>query len=78
MYVSTGSPLPGMPGAQTGVVPIMRMFGVTAGGNSVCCHVHGFAPYLFVPVPEFFKPEWCDTFQVSAVTGHGAVGFSAG
>ena len=62
--VSAGHPLPGMPGAQTGVIPIMRMFGVTADGHSVCCHVHGFAPYLFVPVPEFFKPEWCGIFQV--------------
>ncbi|XP_043230281.1 DNA polymerase delta catalytic subunit-like isoform X1 [Amphibalanus amphitrite] len=58
-----GYPLPGMPGAQTGLIPIMRMFGVTSEGHSVCCHVHGFAPYLFVPVPEFFKPEWCATFQ---------------
>jgi DNA polymerase delta subunit 1 len=40
-----------MPGASTGPAPVMRMFGVTMEGNSVCCHVHGFHPYVFIPAP---------------------------
>ncbi|KAM8794769.1 DNA polymerase delta catalytic subunit [Eudromia elegans] len=50
-----GSPLPGMPGATEGPVPIIRMFGVTEGGHSVCCHVHGFVPYFYVPAPAGFE-----------------------
>ena len=124
-YVS--SPLPGMPGAQTGSVPIIRMFGVsneydytasllfihvlehmlstlkhpppplpppplsppplpplsppptslppplpppplshqvTKEGHSVCAHVHGFTPYLYVPAPsESFSAEHCSSFK---------------
>ncbi|XP_068785695.1 DNA polymerase delta catalytic subunit-like, partial [Struthio camelus] len=44
-----------MPGATEGPVPILRMFGVTAAGHSVCCHVHGFAPYFYVPAPAGFE-----------------------
>uniref|UniRef100_A0AAR2KKM5 DNA polymerase delta catalytic subunit n=1 Tax=Pygocentrus nattereri TaxID=42514 RepID=A0AAR2KKM5_PYGNA len=46
-----GSAVAGMPGQVQGKVPVVRMFGVTDGGNSVCCHVHGFAPYFYVPAP---------------------------
>uniref|UniRef100_A0A8C9XIQ4 DNA polymerase n=1 Tax=Sander lucioperca TaxID=283035 RepID=A0A8C9XIQ4_SANLU len=42
----------GMPGQSQGKVPIIRMFGVTDSGNSVCCHIHGFAPYFYVPAPS--------------------------
>lgn len=49
------SPMKGMPGAQSGTVAIMRIFGVTREQNSVCCHVHGFAPYLYVTVDNNFK-----------------------
>lgn len=41
-----------MPGQSQGKVPIIRMFGVTDSGNSVCCHIHGFAPYFYVPAPS--------------------------
>ncbi|KRK05288.1 uncharacterized protein Dyak_GE27975 [Drosophila yakuba] len=47
-----GQPLPGMPGAQIGPVPVVRMFGVTMEGNSVCCHVHGFCPYFYIEAPR--------------------------
>merc|ERR1712223_1042568 len=60
-----GKPLPGMPGAKSGPVPIMRMFGVTNKGNSVCCHVHRFNPYLYVQAPKEFKHENLRDFRVA-------------
>lgn len=60
-----GTPLHGMPGAQKGPVPVMRMFGVTMDGNSVCCHVHGFAPYLYIGAPNGFNHTHCHPFKVS-------------
>ncbi|TMS15409.1 DNA polymerase delta catalytic subunit [Larimichthys crocea] len=47
-----GATVAGMPGQSQGKVPIIRMFGVTDSGNSVCCHIHGFAPYFYVPAPS--------------------------
>ena len=59
-----GENVEGMPGAQSGPVPILRMFGVTMEGNSVCAHVHGFLPYFYVPAPsESFTNEHCDSFR---------------
>ena len=46
-----------------GPVPVLRMFGVTRNGNSVCAHVHGFLPYLFVPAPRGFSEEHCAAFR---------------
>ncbi|KAL0841933.1 hypothetical protein ABMA28_014163 [Loxostege sticticalis] len=54
-----GQPIQGMPGSQLGPVPIMRMYGVTMEGNSVCCHVHGFSPYFYVTVPVNFTEASC-------------------
>nr|XP_021405708.2 DNA polymerase delta catalytic subunit-like [Lonchura striata domestica] len=31
--------------------PILRMFGVTGEGLSVCLHLHGFSPYFYVLAP---------------------------
>lgn len=59
-----GSPVPGMPGSQLSPVPIMRMYGVTMEGNSVCCHVHGFSPYFFVSAPSKFTDSDCHPFKV--------------
>ena len=50
-YVASSS-MPGMPGPSQGPAAVMRMFGMTADENSVCVHVHGFAPYLYIPAPE--------------------------
>lgn len=56
LCVCTGSAVAGMPGQVQGKVPIVRMFGVTDSGNSVCCHIHGFAPYFYVPAPNGKPP----------------------
>lgn len=58
-----GQPNYGMPGAQMGPVPVMRMFGVTMEGNSVCCHVHGFTPYMYMGAPRGFDSTHCRPFK---------------
>ncbi|XP_008303353.1 DNA polymerase delta catalytic subunit [Stegastes partitus] len=58
-----GAAVAGMPGQLQGKVPIIRMFGVTDNGNSVCCHVHGFAPYFYVPAPSGFTSAYLGEFQ---------------
>ncbi|XP_066592819.1 DNA polymerase delta catalytic subunit [Prorops nasuta] len=58
-----GKPLVGMPGCKIGPVQVMRMFGVTESGNSVCCHVHGFCPYIFVTAPSGFTDSHCKPFK---------------
>ena len=45
-----------MPGSSEPPVPILRIFGVTDGGHSVCLHVHGFAPYFYVLAPPGERP----------------------
>uniref|UniRef100_A0A3P8W4X2 DNA polymerase n=1 Tax=Cynoglossus semilaevis TaxID=244447 RepID=A0A3P8W4X2_CYNSE len=57
------SPVAGMPGQSQGKVPIIRMFGVTDSGNSVCCHIHGFAPYFYVPAPNGFTAAHLSDFK---------------
>ncbi|KAF2360847.1 DNA-directed DNA polymerase family B exonuclease domain [Trinorchestia longiramus] len=54
-----------MPGQQVGRVPVMRMFGVTDDGHSVCCHVHGFSPYFYVKCPLIFKQTHLAPFKVA-------------
>ncbi|KAK5619383.1 DNA polymerase delta catalytic subunit [Crenichthys baileyi] len=58
-----GGSIAGMPGQSQGKVPIIRMFGVTDSGNSVCCHVHGFAPYFYVPAPNGFTSNYLGEFK---------------
>ncbi|XP_053690077.1 DNA polymerase delta catalytic subunit [Sabethes cyaneus] len=60
-----GQPMPGMPGAQIGPVPVMRMFGITEEGNSVCAHVHGFTPYLYVAAPRGFTKSHLAEFRTA-------------
>ena len=62
-YYVGASTVPGMPGMTTGPVPVLRMFGVTSDGNSVCSHIHGFLPYFFVPTPRDFSTQHCATFR---------------
>nr|BAJ78744.1 DNA polymerase delta catalytic subunit [Aposthonia japonica] len=59
----TGRPMQGMPGAQVGPVPIMRMYGITMEGNSVCAHIHGFSPYFHVLAPDDFTNSHCQPFK---------------
>lgn len=42
---------------------IVRIYGVTKEGNSVCCHVYGFLPYFYAPVPDTFDKIHLDEFQ---------------
>ena len=45
-------------------VPIVRMFGVTDAGNSVCLFVHGFEPYIYVEAPtRDFGPDDCESLR---------------
>ncbi|CAL5224971.1 g7745 [Coccomyxa viridis] len=41
--------------------PIIRMYGVTEHGNSVCAFVHGFQPYFYIEAPRGFGPDDCDS-----------------
>ncbi|XP_065340551.1 DNA polymerase delta catalytic subunit [Cloeon dipterum] len=59
----TGDPMVGMPGAQVGPVPVIRMFGVTDEGVSVCVHVHGFSPYFYIQAPPKFTQSHCQPFK---------------
>ncbi|XP_056636918.1 DNA polymerase delta catalytic subunit [Diorhabda sublineata] len=59
----TANVYPGMPGPQTGKVPIIRLFGVNQTGNSVCCHVHGFSPYFYVNMPNNFPQNELFNFK---------------
>ena len=52
-YNPAGHHLP-VPGASSGVVPIIRFYGVTPNGNSAAVFVHGFTPYLYVSCPPNF------------------------
>lgn len=52
-----------MPGASQGPAPVVRMFGVTMEGNSVCCHVHGFHPYVYLPTPAGINKDNLASFR---------------
>jgi hypothetical protein len=38
-------------------VPVIRMYGVNAAGNSVCAFVHGFEPYFYIERKPHWGPE---------------------
>nr|XP_045366694.1 DNA polymerase delta catalytic subunit isoform X4 [Camelus bactrianus] len=62
-YVGPARPLPWGPPPSQGSVPVLRAFGVTDEGISVCCHIHGFAPYFYTPAPPGFGPEHLSDLQ---------------
>ncbi|XP_068855408.1 DNA polymerase delta catalytic subunit-like [Aphelocoma coerulescens] len=43
--------------------PILRMFGVTREGLSVCVHLHGFSPYFYVLAPPGAAPEHLEALE---------------
>lgn len=47
----------------SGQTPAIRIYGVTAKGNSVLAHVHGFRPYFYIHAPRNFGPSHCREFQ---------------
>ncbi|XP_029781128.1 DNA polymerase delta catalytic subunit isoform X1 [Suricata suricatta] len=61
-YVGPAQPLPGA-APPPGPVPVLRAFGVTDEGVSVCCHIHGFAPYFYTPAPPGFGCEHLGDLQ---------------
>ncbi|KAF5917171.1 hypothetical protein HPG69_014104 [Diceros bicornis minor] len=62
-YVGPAQPLPWAPLPALGSVPVLRAFGVTDEGVSICCHIHGFAPYFYTPAPPGFGPEHLGDLQ---------------
>nr|XP_021536769.1 DNA polymerase delta catalytic subunit [Neomonachus schauinslandi] len=62
-YVGPAQPPPGAPQPSRGPMPVLRAFGVTDEGVSVCCHIHGFAPYFYTPAPPGFGPEHLGDLQ---------------
>ncbi|KAL4183669.1 hypothetical protein AMTRI_Chr11g156270 [Amborella trichopoda] len=47
----------------SGPVAILRIFGVTKEGHSVCCHVHGFQPYFYISCPDGMGPDDISRFH---------------
>ncbi|KAH7292764.1 hypothetical protein KP509_29G084300 [Ceratopteris richardii] len=48
---------------RSGPVAILRMFGVTTEGHSVCCNVHGFQPYFYISCPDGMGPDDIPKFK---------------
>ncbi|KAJ1401242.1 Ribonuclease H-like superfamily [Sesbania bispinosa] len=42
---------------SSGPAAIIRIFGVTKEGHSVCCKVHGFEPYFYISCPPGMGPD---------------------
>ncbi|KAK4393747.1 DNA polymerase delta catalytic subunit [Sesamum angolense] len=43
--------------SSSGPAAIIRIFGVTKEGHSVCCLVHGFEPYFYISCPPGMGPD---------------------
>ncbi|KAL9313895.1 hypothetical protein ACSQ67_019347 [Phaseolus vulgaris] len=41
----------------SGPAAIIRIFGVTKEGHSVCCNIHGFEPYFYICCPPGMGPD---------------------
>ena len=63
LFLMAGEARSDMPGANHGPAPVMRVFGVTETGNSICVHIHGFHPYLFIPAPAGFTKDHLSGFR---------------
>uniref|UniRef100_A0A6N2KUR1 Uncharacterized protein n=1 Tax=Salix viminalis TaxID=40686 RepID=A0A6N2KUR1_SALVM len=54
---------------RSGPAAILRIFGVTGEGHSVCCLVHGFEPYFYVSCPPGMNPDDISHFHHSLEGG---------
>ncbi|XP_023518307.1 DNA polymerase delta catalytic subunit [Cucurbita pepo subsp. pepo] len=52
----------------SGPAAILRIFGVTREGHSVCCHVHGFEPYFYISCPPGMGPDDISLFHQTLET----------
>ena len=53
--------------------PILRMYGITAEGNSVCAFLHGFEPYFFCKCADSrsqLSPDDLPAFQEALNVRH--------
>ncbi|XP_031473442.1 DNA polymerase delta catalytic subunit isoform X2 [Nymphaea colorata] len=48
---------------SVGPAAVLRIFGVTREGHSVCCHVHGFEPYFYISCPDGMGPDDISKFH---------------
>ncbi|KAK9292029.1 hypothetical protein L1049_019983 [Liquidambar formosana] len=48
---------------SSGAAAIIRIFGVTREGHSVCCNVHGFEPYFYISCPPGMGPDDISRFH---------------
>ncbi|KAK1264132.1 DNA polymerase delta catalytic subunit [Acorus gramineus] len=49
--------------SSSGAAAILRIFGVTSEGHSVCCRVHGFEPYFYISCPQGMGPDDISRFH---------------
>ncbi|KAK1300463.1 DNA polymerase delta catalytic subunit [Acorus calamus] len=49
--------------SSSGPAAILRIFGVTSEGHSVCCRVHGFEPYFYISCPQGMGPDDISRFH---------------
>jgi len=48
---------------SSGPAAILRIFGVTREGHSICCKVHGFEPYFYIGCPSGMGPDDISRFH---------------
>ncbi|KAL5993065.1 DNA polymerase delta catalytic subunit [Asimina triloba] len=48
---------------SSGPAAVLRIFGVTKEGHSVCCRVHGFEPYFYIGCPPGMGPDDVSRFH---------------
>lgn len=68
--MTSGIPLDANPsgkqvvGSVEGIVPVLRLYGVTSDGLSVLAHIHGFTPYFFVSLPSSMELSDANLAQI--------------
>ncbi|KAI4369278.1 hypothetical protein MLD38_017738 [Melastoma candidum] len=48
---------------RSGPATVIRIFGFTREGHSVCCNVHGFEPYFYISCPPGMGPDDISRFH---------------